>query len=195
MIYSLKGWIINICSAVIFITAVEMILPDNTMKKYGKFVLGLILVLVLIDPIIKLFNKETSAGSEVLKATGVFNIEKYDENINTVQDDNVDNTKTIFKDNLEKKCTALILAKYPKDTLNVNVEVDYNTKEKKYYIKSIQVNLSDGSIEKVRKVQVDKSDNGGEGKESLNNSKALNIKEVLSKELDVPLDIISVFKQ
>ena len=43
MIGELRNWIISICTAVIFITAVEMIMPNNSFKKYAKFVLGLIL--------------------------------------------------------------------------------------------------------------------------------------------------------
>ena len=50
MIEGLKVWITSICTAIFFITAVEMILPDDSLKKYAKFVLGLILITVVISP-------------------------------------------------------------------------------------------------------------------------------------------------
>lgn len=53
MIETLRAWIVNISTVVLFITAVEMLLPDNSLKKYSKFVLGLILITVLINPLIK----------------------------------------------------------------------------------------------------------------------------------------------
>ncbi len=66
LIELLKVWVTNITIAIFFITAVEMILPDNSMKKYAKFVLGLLLIVVIINPIIKIFDKDfnISAYSE-----------------------------------------------------------------------------------------------------------------------------------
>ncbi|MCD3297735.1 stage III sporulation protein AF, partial [Clostridium botulinum] len=50
MIQSIRQWVISIATAIFFITAVEMILPNNSIKKYAKFVLGLILITVVINP-------------------------------------------------------------------------------------------------------------------------------------------------
>ena len=58
MIEGLKVWVTNITIAIFFITAVEMILPDNSMRKYAKFVLGLMLIVVIINPIMKIFDKD-----------------------------------------------------------------------------------------------------------------------------------------
>ena len=56
MIEALGKWIVTICVAIFFATAVQMILPDNSLKKYCNFVLGLIVFVVMISPIVNLFN-------------------------------------------------------------------------------------------------------------------------------------------
>ena len=71
MIELLKVWVTNITIAIFFITAVEMILPDNNMKKYAKFVLGLMLIVVIINPIIKIFDKDFDLNSYSSKATKI----------------------------------------------------------------------------------------------------------------------------
>ncbi len=195
MIESLKEWIVNICSAVIFITAVEMILPDNDMKKYGKFVLGLILVLILLNPIIKLFNKASSVNNYLTETTALFSTEKFSDKLNTAQENSIETTKNIFKENLQKKCMELLLKKYPKDKFDVSIEISSDAGEKKYIIKSIEVNLSDSTIKKVGKVQINKNDTGGRKKQIFDESRAADIKEVLSREMDISKDIIYVFKQ
>ena len=58
MIEALGEWIITICVAIFFTTAVQMILPDNSLKKYCNFVLGLIVFVVILSPIVKIFNKD-----------------------------------------------------------------------------------------------------------------------------------------
>ena len=72
MIQSLREWLTGICTAVFFIIAVEMILPENSMKKYCKFVLGLILITVFINPIIKVFNRDFNITSYTEKAMESF---------------------------------------------------------------------------------------------------------------------------
>ena len=60
----LNNFVITLVATIIFMTAVEIIAPDNSMKKYIKFVLGLILISVMINPIIKFF---TGGEQEVVK--------------------------------------------------------------------------------------------------------------------------------
>ena len=77
----IKGFIITLITMIVFMTAIEIIAPENTMKKYVKYVLGLMLVALLISPIIKFvtggekvlssivdnYTKEVQANSKYLK--------------------------------------------------------------------------------------------------------------------------------
>ena len=69
----LNNFIITLVATMIFMTAIEIIAPDNSMKKYIKFVLGLILIVVLLNPIVYLLTR----GEEEIKTT----IKKYEERI------------------------------------------------------------------------------------------------------------------
>jgi len=54
----LYEWMQNIAFYLILITAAIQILPDNSYKKYIRFFTGLILVVLLISPVLKLFDIE-----------------------------------------------------------------------------------------------------------------------------------------
>lgn len=54
---AIKTFIINLVTTLIFISAIELICPNNKMKKYIKFVLGLMLIAVILNPIITFFTK------------------------------------------------------------------------------------------------------------------------------------------
>ena len=54
---AVKTFVVNLVTTLIFISAIELICPDNKMKKYIKFVLGLILIAVILNPIITFFTK------------------------------------------------------------------------------------------------------------------------------------------
>ncbi|WP_027632905.1 stage III sporulation protein AF [Clostridium hydrogeniformans] len=151
----LKEWITSICVTVIFITAVELILPDNSMKKYSRFVLGLILMTVIINPIIKIFTGSNvdmknylNSYESVLEEKSLSKEEYKEKNIAT--------TLKNFENNISKSCEKLLNDKYPKDTFKVEVKGGY--KKENFYIESINIGLGkNSSIKPVKKIHIDAS--------------------------------------
>ena len=184
MMESLKAWVINISSVVLFITAVEMILPDNSLKKYSKFVLGLILISVLINPVIKIFDKK-------------FDINVYSNNISKAMDEYKDkalkNTINTFQANLEGIIEEKIKENFSDVNPKINVKAEFDSKENKFNIKSIDIGIKDKKVQKVKKVQVNISGKEKEDK-VLKDQLSIDIKEYLSKELKVPKNIITIYK-
>ena len=64
----INDFIVTLVIMMIFITAVEIIAPDNSMKKYIKFVLGLILISVMLNPIIYFFTKGEQSIIEAVES-------------------------------------------------------------------------------------------------------------------------------
>ena len=63
---SISAFITTLVTTLILMTAVELIAPDNSIKKYINFVLGLILISVMLTPIVSLFsNGETKIINEI----------------------------------------------------------------------------------------------------------------------------------
>ena len=53
----IKSFIETLVTIIILFSAIELISPNNSMKKYIKFVLGLILIVVMLSPIIDFFTE------------------------------------------------------------------------------------------------------------------------------------------
>lgn len=186
----LKIWIINICSTVLFITAVELILPNNTIKKYAKFVLGLILMTVVINPIFKVADKN--------KENLTWNIEKsekylvdFEKNKKEYKNKNMDSTMENFKKNLQDKIMESLLTKYPEDKFEVGVLLESN--EEKFSIKGLEVKAYDKNVNKVKKVELNgvKDDNT---KSSLDTAKDKEIKTYLSSILNIEEKSIKIIR-
>lgn len=189
---ALRGWIINICTTVFFITAVEMILPDNTLKKYSKFVLGLILMTVIINPLVKLLNQ----GSEItaFMSNAAVSVEsQYINDGKSIKESSIRDTLNVFKMNLEKLCIDKLKQKYPKDTAKVSAEVEYNSEAEEYVVKSISVSMDNRAISRINKIEI-KTNSTIKG-DSLDDSKyGLEVKDYLSTVLELPEDKIFVYK-
>ncbi|MFD0048436.1 stage III sporulation protein AF [Actinomycetes bacterium NPDC127524] len=66
----LTGWVTNIILFVLLATVIDMLLPNSSMQKYAKMVIGLLLIAVILAPILNLFH--TDLNTLISKATESF---------------------------------------------------------------------------------------------------------------------------
>ena len=57
MINFLSSWVKNLCLALIVVSILEMLLPNNKTKKYVKMVMGLYILFSIIEPFIENINE------------------------------------------------------------------------------------------------------------------------------------------
>ena len=194
MVGWLKDWVINICTAVFFIVAIEMILPNNSLKKYAQFVLGLILMIVVINPIIKFYNEGLNINSYADKATQYMEGKNQDNNIEKYREKNMETTLNNFQANLQNNCEKYLKDKYPKGNYKVSIDVMYHKEKGSFEIRSVRVGLKDNKIESVRKVQINANSSNVESYELVKDERGMGIINSLSEELKISKDIIVVYK-
>ena len=68
-------WVMQIIVFILLGTIVELILPNNSMKKYVNIVIGLLLLLILAKPILYIFNVDVTAALNRMEET-IFQDEK-----------------------------------------------------------------------------------------------------------------------
>lgn len=56
----LYEWIRNIAFYMVLVTSMIQILPNSTYKKYIRFFTGMILIMLLMTPVLKIFHMEES---------------------------------------------------------------------------------------------------------------------------------------
>ncbi|MBE6057392.1 stage III sporulation protein AF [Clostridium sp.] len=195
MLQWLKEWITNIAVAVFFITAIEMLLPKNNIKKYGKFVLGLILITVILNPIIKIFNKDYNISQYADKATASFNNIEYKNDFDKYKKKNREETLNNFKANLQNQTKKKLEEKFPENKYEVNVEIAYDEEKDNLQKKSMDVGVKGNKIEKIKKVNkinIGNNENVKEGKKTFEGEGK--IKQFISNEFKVSSEVIKVYK-
>ena len=187
----INNFVITLVATIIFMTAVEIISPDNSMKKYIKFVLGLILISVMINPIIKFFT----GGEQEL----VNNIKNYEsvfyEGINNESQDNISKSKIeSFKNNLNSNCDNLLKEEFSDKNFKSNVECEIDLKNMTYSIESLEVGVKDEGIKLVDSIKININE---ESEEALSNDGAVEseeeIKNYLSEVFKIPTDKIKLY--
>ena len=141
MIEFLSSWAQGIIVAVIIATLIEMILPNNSSKKYVKVVIGMYILFTIVSPIIKKLG-----GKDINLNT--INIEKYERQIsksdNTIsrkfEDNNTRSIKDIYASNLKADISAKLKEKgYEIDTSDIQIKDDENYTIEKITLKLIKM--------------------------------------------------------
>ena len=79
MVSFLSSWVKNLSLAIVIVSILEMLLPNNKTKKYIKMIMGLYILFSIISPFIQngnIFNLENFDFNTYLKETQVTSSEK-----------------------------------------------------------------------------------------------------------------------
>lgn len=182
----LKSFVINLSVTIIFFTAIKLILPSNSIKKYVSFVMGIILIAVMLQPVLTLFTSGDKLTEKIEKnlQTNNINSEKSNNNIN-------ESKKLAVLKNIEDEAVRLLKGENQDKDFKVKVNGQVDVQKVKVDIKSVEVWASDiKSIKKVQKVQIGKESK----EETLNDGLSDEIKDKLSKALGISRDKIIIYK-
>ena len=188
----IKGFVITLVSMIILISAIELISPDNTMKKYLKFVLGTILIAVMISPIISLIGNGEGALSKKIEHY----IELVDsKSVETNNEEKITTSEITFKKNLEDNCNRLLKEKFKDLEFISSIDCKVDIQNITYSIDEVEVGVKNKEVSKIEKIVINKNDESTEvySKEEKVNSED-KIIDYLSEILNVTKDKIRVYK-
>lgn len=188
----LNNFIITLVATMIFMTSIEIIAPDNSMKKYIKFVLGLILISVMINPIIKFF---TGGEQELINR-----IKRYEDMLNlgvTNEGESkevIEKQKEAFKSNLNSNCDNLLKEKFSDKNFKSDIKCNINLSDMTYSIDSLEVGVRENGIRLVDKIRINVND---ESEEAVSNNEKIDneeeIKNYLSELFKIPIEKIKLY--
>lgn len=194
-IETLKNIVITLVTMLIFISAVELIAPDNKMKKYIKFILGLILISVILNPIIKFIsNGEKNLPGSIESYEAVFSNNKSELDNTEITKENqnkADARKKAFINNFNKNCDNLLKNQFKNMNFKSEVDCDVNFTDVSLNIKKLKIGIGENKVSKVKKIVIN-------GKEQSNeqevNNEYTEIIDFVSKELNISKEKIEVYK-
>ncbi|MDU2289314.1 stage III sporulation protein AF [Clostridium disporicum] len=187
----INNFVITLVATMIFMTAVDIISPDNSMKKYIKFVLGLILISVMINPIIKFFTGgEQELVNTIKNYENMFYEGITSENENDVSKNQIES----FKNNLNSNCNSLLKEEFSDKDFKSNVECEIDLQSMTYNIESLEVGVKENGIKIVDSIKININE---ESEQAISNDEkvenAEEIKNYLSEVFQIPTEKIKLY--
>lgn len=188
---TLTNFVVTLVTMIILMTAIELIAPDNSIKKYLKFVLGLILISVMLTPIISLISKGEKQITNV--------IAKYSENplkaIEKDEDNSANQAKEkTFEKNLEKNCEKILKSQFANKDFQSEVTCNLDLENMTYSIDKVSIGVKDKSIKRIQKIEINTKEEASEAlalDDTVENEEE--IKKYIGEALNIQGDKIEIY--
>lgn len=183
MVEFLVSWAEQLIIALIIIIMLEMIIPNNSYRKYIKIILGIFVLYVIFNPLIKNKITDFNIEQEVNNQTKVISItEAQTSTIN--YNSQIENAyKQKFKENI---ATSLNEKGYKLN--NINLDIKYDSQEK---IETNKLELRITKKEENKNIKIDKV-KISEEKQDISNQELDELKKEISNTYDIDISKILI---
>lgn len=155
----LHNWITSIASIIIFVSLMELIIPSGSIKKYTRIATGLIVMVTILNPIFRVFDRSTDIQTYISQYVSTYNVNTSDVENKIVEKRIEEQTIEVYKKKLSEKIENEIRneigKKYSVQNLVINEDVNSIEFGAVKYIELRSI-LDDKSIKPVDKVVIGK---------------------------------------
>lgn len=183
MIEFLVSWAEQLIIALIIIIMLEMIIPNNNYRKYIKIILGIFVLYVIFNPLIKNKITDFNIEQEINNQTKAINIKEPQASIINYNAQIENAYKQKFKENI-----TVSLNEKGYKLNNINLEIKYNGQEK---IETNKLELKISKIEENKNIKIDKV-KISEEKQDISNQELDELKQEISNTYDIDISKILI---
>lgn len=181
MVEFLVSWAEQIIIALIIIIMLEMIIPNSSYIKYVKIILGIFVLYVVFNPLIKNKGTNFNIEQEIQKQTNQINTIKTPTNAINYNNQIESMYKQKFKENITNK-----LYEKGYEIKKIAMDIRYQDDD----IKTNKLELKISKVEKNKNIKINKV-KISEEKEEIDNQELEQIKQEISNEYSI--DISKIF--
>jgi len=201
----IREWIITITSVIIFVTFVEILIPNSNHKRYINVVVGFLLMMVILNPLTKLISGEIDFEEGVIRTSNQLELATAKNRINNIQHSNDEAIVKLYKNEISKQLKNRIEQNTEFMVKQVLVEVvDDSTSPDFGLIDSFNITLKESQKQKehlttkIEPVHINislgtKNNNTVEASSILINSESDVLKNDISNFYNVPKDNINIY--
>lgn len=196
----LREWTINILILSIFISILEIILPKGNIKRYVNMIIGIIIIIVIINPFIKLITSNIDIEREVFSNIFDSNKQFNKGNLKKIHEEEILKT---YKHKLSNDIKNSIENNTKFIVTDVFIELDLEDSENYGIIKSITLNIDNHKDKEVSgKIVVENIniDINNDNNDKLDTSDSIEIKNkellnLLSSRYNISTDSIKIYSK
>lgn len=189
---ALNEWVGNIVIFILVAVILELLVPNTQLQKYVKMVVGLLLILLLLSPLLKIFSIEPEQIFESMKTEQTVSKDILEKNMNK-QKNEIQAAQSAYIEEqmavqLKRQVEEELMKRYELTIEQLAIQFDSDLHQNDVNIRSIHVVLNNSNdnhvkkVERVKKVKV-RSERNQRLQENTENQREQDVKAFFSREM------------
>lgn len=201
----IREWVITIISIVIFITFVEFLLPNSNHKRYINVIIGLLIMLVILNPLMELVKGGENIADGVLMASNQLEQMTLNNRMKTLEVNNQEIIIELYKENLKEQMASRLESQLGVQVAEIDLEIEEKKEDQFGMIKAVSIILTEEAPPpeetiKIKEVSINvrlpgKKDNNSEDESIMLVNGGETIINDFNQFYNIPRESISVFVQ
>jgi len=170
MIEFLKGWVLNITTIVMLIVLFELLVPTGKIKKFISLISGVILIITIVNPFVKLFGKSIDLKEFQISESNFLDKREINQNSEILKEEQQKQIVEVYRGKIISQLENAIkgVKGMEEVTADVIINEDYKSDKfgeiKRIYLK-LKLSNADSQIKpitKINKVKIGNSEEPGQ---------------------------------
>ncbi|SES70964.1 stage III sporulation protein AF [Natronincola peptidivorans] len=158
----IREWIIAIVSVIIFVTFVEILIPNSNNKRYINVVVGLLIMVVILSPLLHFVRGDVNFNEKILQASSQIDYNTTKNRLDSYSDMHNQTIVTLYKSQLTEQMKYRIENLSNLEVVDIVLEIEEEEIEYLGFIYNAEIVLrnmnTDTEINKdIEPVQIDVS--------------------------------------
>lgn len=154
MMEFLQGWIISLVSIVILSVLIDVILPNGNIRKYTRFIIGILVIFVILSPVVRLLNKGFSLDKVIEGNLYKLNIDEFQYKASNMEGLYQKSILDLYKRKLETEIKRQVVVQTGIQNLKVDVVINEDEKSDTYgAIDQIQIQIESQSTSQLPAIE------------------------------------------
>jgi len=204
----IREWIITIISVIVFITFIEMLLPNSDNRRYINVVIGLLIISIVLKPISSVITDGIFFDDSFMRVSNEIGQKTLTNRLESTGFNQRENVIVLYKNELKRQMKRKIESQSNVLVRTLKLEIEEEDKENFGMINKIvlviedqkEIDVNDGTVTNIAEIKVsvsiaiakENSDNIIDNESILINKKGEEIKQNLSSFYKVPVDNIII---
>lgn len=176
----LSDWAKNIVYYILFVKLISHLIPNGNMSKYIKLFTGILLIVVLMEPILSLSNMDQKVMSNIMNMENMIAHKDFESQSKTYSNVNDQLAINLYKKQVEEHIRKLV---EDEGAIVSSVDIKINVEEGTHYGEIVSINLQVAKKNNNKAVTIEKIEIGSNS--STHNVKAEDI--IIEKNIKIAL--------
>lgn len=150
----INQWIANIVGVVVLGTLMDMVIPKGNLKAYTRFFIGLITLMVILQPVLKLLGYLPEIERNLWSNTIAAELKTINTQARDIEINQKEYFMELYKNRFEEDVIRRVEKYIPNSNASALVIIEESNDEDMFYIKRIDITIGYSRSLKIKPVEI-----------------------------------------